>query len=129
MARHINIYSKSLCVQCDGALRTIDKAIKAGDLDPAQVTVHMIDGTEPRAGKVDSRIEINRIEDVEEQDALLAKFRAHPNTGTSFPVFFVKESKEEDAAEINVFSGFAPDKVKGAVEIATTSAPALAATA
>lgn len=126
---HINIYSKSLCVQCDGALRTINKAIKEGVINPSQVTVHMIDGTEPRAGKVDDRIEVKRIEDIEEQDALLTKFRAHPRTGTSFPVVFVMDSKDEDAAEIDVFSGLNPNSIKAAIKTAADSAPALAASA
>ena len=59
---HINIYSKSLCVQCDGVLRTINKAITDGIIDPSQVTVYMMDGTEPRAGKVHERVEVIRIE-------------------------------------------------------------------
>lgn len=126
---HINIYSKSLCVQCDGVLRIVNTAVKDGVLDPAQVTVHMIDGTEPRAGKVDERIEVIRIEDVDEQDSLLKKFKAHPSMGTSFPVVFVTASKDEDSAEIDVFSGMNPGRVKGAITAATEGAPALAATA
>lgn len=126
---HINIYSKSLCVQCEGTLRTINKAIEDGVLDPAQVTVHMIDGTTPRAGKVDERIEVNLIEAVEDQDTLLQTFRAHPSTGTSFPVVFVMDSKDEDAAEISVFSGLNPNSIKAAIKTAADSAPALAASA
>lgn len=126
---HLHIYSKSLCVQCDATLRTVNKAIKEGVIDPAQVTVYMMDGTEPRPGKVDERIEVIRIEGEAEQDGLRTKLRNHPGTGTSFPAVFVKESKAEDSAEIDVFSGMNPNRIKAAITTAAESAPALAATA
>lgn len=126
---HINIYSKSLCVQCDGTLRTVNKAITEGVIDPSQVTVYMMDGTEPRAGKVHERVEIIRIEGDEAQDALRTKLRNHPATGTSSPAVFVKESGDEKSAEIDVFSGMNPDRLKTAIKTAAESAPALAASA
>lgn len=126
---HINIYSKSLCVQCDGTLRIVNKAIKEGVLDPAQVTVYMMDGTEPRAGKVDERIEVVRIEDEADQDALRTTLQNHPGTGMSSPAVFVKAGKDEDSAEIDVFSGMNPDRIKSAIKTVSEGVPALAATA
>ena len=126
---HINIYSKSLCVQCDGTLRHINNAINEGVISPSQVTVHMIDGTEPRAGKVDERIEVIRIEDTDEQVRLIESFRNHPATGTSFPVVFMQETKDTDSKEIDVFSGMLPDRIKAAIKTASEDAPTLAATA
>lgn len=126
---HIHIYSKSLCVQCDGTLRVVNKAIEAGVITPSQVTVYMMDGTEPRAGKVDERIEVIRIEGEAEQAALRTKLRNHPGTGTSSPAVFVKESEDEDSAEIDVFSGMNPDRIKGAIKTVSADTPALAATA
>lgn len=124
---HIDIYSKSLCVQCDATLRTINKAIQSGDLNPTQVTVHMIDGTKPRDGKVDDRIEVNRVEDSDDQAALSALFKSEGHF--SAPVVIVKDSKDEDAAKIDSFSGLNPSRIKTAIKVASESAPALAATA
>lgn len=124
---HINIYSKSLCVQCDGMLRTVNKAITNGSLDPAQVTVHMIDGTEPRADKVHEAVEIIRIESTEKQDALRNTFRDKGMVGA--PAVVVKESKSEKSAEIDAFTGMNPGRIKAAIKIASDNAPVLAASA
>lgn len=126
---HINIYSKSLCVQCDGMLRMANKAIEAGTLDPSCVTVYMMDGTEPRPGKVHESVEVIRIEDEKEQDNLRTRLRNHPGTGTSSPAVFVQETKDEKSAEIDVFSGMNPDRMKNAIKTVSANAPALAATA
>lgn len=127
---HINIYSKSLCVQCDGVLRTINKAITDGIIDPSQVTVYMMDGTEPRAGKVHERVEVIRIESEEKQDALRTRLRNHPSTGTSSPAVFVQETRDEKSAEIDVFSGMNPGRLKTAIQtVSSSGTPALAATA
>lgn len=126
---HINIYSKSHCVQCDGILRIVNSAINDGTISASQVTVHMIDGTEPRADKVHERIEVIRIEDVDEQANLIESFRKHPDTGTSFPVVFVQATKDADSKELAAFSGLNPNSIKAAITTASEDTPALAATA
>ena len=88
-----------------------------------------MDGTEPRPGKVDESIEVIRIEGKAEQDTLRAKLRDHPGTGMSSPAVFVLESKEGDSHEVDVFSGMNPDRIKAAIQTASTSTPALAASA
>lgn len=119
---HIHVYSKSPCVKCDGILRPINRAVKDGELDPRQVTVHMIDGSEPRAGKVHDSIEVVRVEDPVEQKKLLAYFEQHPAIGMAAPVVI---TKDDAGAEIDVFNDYLPDRIKAVIR-AAADAPALA---
>lgn len=122
---HMHIYSKTPCVRCDGVLRSINSAITKGDLDPERVTVHMMDGSEPRAGKVHEAVTVARVMDPDDQAALSKMFAAHPSIGMSAPVVIVKD---DDDSELDAFNDFNPNKVKEAIELVGAS-PALVASA
>lgn len=112
---HINVYSKSQCVRCDASLKFLNKAVEDGTLDPSRVTVHMIDGTEPRPGKVHEGFAVDKVEDLSAQNELREMFARHPGIGMQAPVFIVKG---DDGAEVDVWSDFLPDRVKAAVSVA-----------
>lgn len=119
---HIHAYSKSACVKCDASMRTINKAIENGTLAPSSVTVHMLDGTEPKAGKIHPDIKVIRIEDTEEQERLKESFRNR--LGTQAPVFIVKH---DSGAEVMAWNDFRPDELEKA--IALVSSPSAVVTA
>lgn len=126
MAYTIDLYSQAHCVRCDAVLRSVNGAVKDGTISASQVTVHMLDGSEPRPGKVHPDIEVVRIENTDEQDEMRTSFRNHPKIGMGAPVFFLRD---EGGNEVEVFNDFKPDLVKNAIQVASEHAPALAASA
>lgn len=121
----ITIYSKANCFKCDGSLRTVGTAIKQGRISAAQVTVVMIDGTEPKEGKIPEGVEVRLITDPVRQQALLDGFAENPTLGRSAPVFTVLD---EGGEEIDAWNDLRPDKMEGTFK-AMEKESALAATA
>lgn len=121
---HIHAYSKSGCVKCDASMRTINKAIENGAIAPSSVTVHMIDGTEPRAGKIHPDIEVIRIEDPKEQETLKNSLR--DRLGAQAPAFIVKYGS---GAEAMAWNDFRPDKLEKAIALVSSSSAVVMASA
>lgn len=121
---HMTVYSKSDCVKCDAVLRTINKAVRAGTVAPSQVTVQMVDGTQPRPGKVEEHVEVTSMTDPAEQASFRSYVAAHPGLGPVMPIVVVRDS---DDAELDAFNDVLLDRVKAAVRTLENSAPALVA--
>lgn len=121
---HMTIYSKSNCIKCDAVLRTINKALRAGTIAPSQVTVQMVDGTQPRPGKVEEHVEVVSLTDPAEQASFRAFVAAHPGLGPVMPIVVLRDG---DDAELDAFNDVLPDRVKAAVRALAETAPELAA--
>lgn len=124
MAR-IHMYSQASCVKCDASLRAIGSAITRGQLDPAAVTVHLIDGVAPRAGKIHEKIAVERLEDPAAQDEMRSFLRNHAALGPSAPAFIVRD---DEGAEIVAWNDFRPDLIARAITLVATATSASAAT-